>query len=581
MIQSSENRIVKLLFSNNNNLQGSLRFTIVDSMEWPENELKSQGIISTHEVNSACTSEMAKLRSIPTASESELDVNTLNTLLIATQSALLLSCDLVYMPLSKSTGSLSRYNPSAPKLGGTVPKSRLAKIVSQCHEARRPDLKHSAEKMIPLPGRCSELILNPKAWLQVLPEELTKPDLDAVTLACNACAESNNPSPQIFVTSLAPQFLLLESDRIDKAALKDFLSKIWVAPETLKEQLLCHDRDKSILLRQIQIQALLRLQLLAMDREMFTRVYEKKLLDRKKRRKLVVSIFEAIISEVVKILESASFLLDVTTTTFHEFLSNSIPESLYCSIPTLIQELFDNFECPNPFLRDEQNDLKEIVDDEGEKPKLKEPKKPFIPAPKKKDSSRFHPKDLTTESIKLVATKRSNPLVKNAKATYVGSHFNTKLANIGVHYHEVPSQRITVEKKSTTPSIRDCIKKQSSPNGKAVQFCSLTEVSNKEKIQLSPLHKGFSKNRKRIHKLAQPSDAIIGETPIKNGRTAGKENDTSVSLFPTSKRCKFDLTSKNLDFNAATPESSKTFRRSSSNARLMALEAFKASRRLR
>mmetsp|Transcript_5863 Transcript_5863/g.8516 ORF Transcript_5863/g.8516 Transcript_5863/m.8516 type:complete len:581 (+) Transcript_5863:70-1812(+) len=580
METSKNKRIVKILFSNDNDIQGLLRFSVIGSIDWPEKELKSKGILPSHEINAECTAELAKLQPLPKVNESDLDICTLNTLLTTTKSVLLLSCGLVYKPQSKLTGSLIQYNPPATKLGGAAPKSRLAKIVSQSHDTR----KDEAAKVSPS-SEMIDLTLDPNAWLQVLPQQVIRLELDDVSLAYKTCTETNNPSPKDLVTSLVPQHLLLESNLIDKVSLKNLLSKIWVSPQTLKEELRKPDRDNNTLLRQIQIQSLLRLQLLAMDRDMFANVYEKKLLGRKKRRKLVTSIFETLMCEIVTILESASFLLDVTNTTLHEFFSDIFPASIYCSIPDLMQELFDSFECPNPFIQAEDKHVKETFTDEVEERKQKQTKKPLAPpqkkgpSPKKVRAVHFHHNDLITQSVNLTATKRPNPLVKNGKATYIGSHFSTKLANIGAHYHEVPSFRTKLQKNTVTPNNKDISTKQNPRQ--AIQVCAQTRDQRKGNNHLIALNAQFGKKRSSCHQFSPPKNAVVGETPIKGNRANEKENEICGSLFPSPKRRKFDFPSKSLDFNPHTPDKLKTFSRSSSNARLMALQACNASRRLR
>jgi hypothetical protein len=551
-------------------------------------KFSSLRVLSAAEVKSGAKAAGTTLE--PVMTNRGLDLTTINILLATMKSAILLTSaevpDLyLYQPLTHSTATLASFTPNA-KIA--MPNSRLAQALSSAARStsagRKDDDLHT-----------SNYVENPLAWFHCLDKFEQPMELSILEKAFESSVEHSDPSPLYVITQLVPHVILGSTHVVDKATMKAVVSRVWLTPKAIKGRMQSQQRENSKLLRLIQLQSMLRLQLLAMDKSAFLGLYSKKLLDRKKRKEGKKATITDLIAEACLILEDASFLLEPAKP-FPLFLAETISPSIYCSIPETVHELLDAFECPNPFMDDEQPLTEEIispstVDAVREVPRITSKKGKSESNHAK--SVKFEHKDLTLESINLVAKPRSrNPLLKDAKATYVASHFNTKLANISAHYHEVQHQAMASKKTlrqntstSKIPSPRRSPRSSKHPKPSQRSATSVLDVPGL--IVSETPSKGFraaeakapSRTFDMLSIIGQPQDdvrqtlfderAIVGETPVK----PDKENVRVVPFQIPASRKPFAIAR----VNQGSIESTATGM-PSNNARLMAQRALAAAR---
>jgi hypothetical protein len=265
------------------------------------------------------------------------------------------------------------------------------------------------------------------------------------------CIETSDPDPKLLVTQIITKTLVNQNDGIDIDQMHKIFSEFYLDMSCLQAMLQNPDRDNLVLLRIIQVQSLMRLQFLAMDKLAFQKFHKN--LRRKRKRKAKVNV--DVITDVISILEKASFLISLDTL-LGDFLAETIPEFLYRSIPEDIGKVFTFFECPNPYLDDSSRQSvnttktttkREVTSAitttsplmEGKKKELTsglddDTKISAVTIPLPNDEINLHSMPLVSHT-----RRRKNPLILDAKGYYVGSHFNTRLANADAHYRKVPA----------------------------------------------------------------------------------------------------------------------------------------------
>ena len=587
MSMTTQTRTIKISIGINDAFRGTLRCGTTSDIPLRLSSVRITPLTDLKRGFGRTTS----LEPMPKKDASELDLATLHILLTTMKSALLLSDSedrqYVFQSCTFSTATLATYGAVTHK------SSRLAKAVLS--ETQTQDdllLDNATTNKQP---RKEKLVMDKLTWFNILENNKNDEPPPDLQQASETCVDCNNPTPQHLVTQMVPSVILGSTYVVEKTQLKEVVSYLWMTLAAIKDRVRNPNRDNVKVLRVIQIQTLLRLQLLAMDKKTFLKLYSKKLIDRK--RKKGGSNNGDLIPEVISILEHASFLL-VMNKTLVQFLEEIIPTSIYCSIPDQIQELFDFFECDNPFLdQDDEDDEDSHFSSVFESHQTQHKSSPTAPSPttvpKKKKakignekSVKFEHEDLTLQSMKLTA-RRSNPLIKDAKAKYVGSHFNTKLANISAHYHEVQAAAVVVQKQQKQPTARRKSKIPSKTKYVSTRKSTTSPVKQKQRKGVvretpskycSPL---AGKGRVSTFDMFSIADSakmnlsFVGETPVKK---PGKEN--RVLPFLLSSRKPFTLSKANSSSTTTRllqqqPVESKTL----SSTRLMAQQALAAARR--
>jgi hypothetical protein len=316
-------------------------------------------------------------------------------------------------------------------------------------------------KVIESPARDRKgITIDRLAWLHGLKETDESSTCD-IQSAYQQCIETNYPNPKTLVTQIIARRLINQGNSIDKHQMQEVFSNLYSDLSSFQDMLRNPDRDNNKLLREIQVQSLLRLQFLAMDKLAFLKFHHKM----RRTRKRKANLHEDIIYEVISILEKASFLISVNTL-LGDFLAETIPELLYRSIPEDIEKVFTFFECSNPYNRDDESSI-QLIHNATKKQTAKKdtatsPPSTLTKERKLTEISLLNPKDMTKSSsrsmipqfkediqlqhsVSLVShsRRRKNPLILNAKGYYVGSHFNTRLANAEAHYRTVPANGIS------------------------------------------------------------------------------------------------------------------------------------------
>jgi hypothetical protein len=610
-------KTVKITIGVSDAFKGTLRcsLTLSDETQDFPSRLKSVSITPLSELkNRPKASSSTTLEPLPKKNPTELDLSTLNILLSSMKSVVVLADSsrrqFVYEPSTSSTATLAPYHST----GGAAPKSRLAsKAMSDSNsQLSLGDLIEGNNKAA---AQSDKLVKNALAWFYCLEKGEDEPliMLDLAESITN-CIERNEPTPQYLVTQMIPNVILGWTHVVDRLKMKQVISELWMTKTAMQARIRSRDDgDHAKLLRQIQLQGLLRLQLLAMDRKGFLKVFSKQLTDHKSKRR---SGGGDLISEVTTIFEGACFLLKVGTT-LPEMLGETFPASLYCSIPGEIQEIFDFFECPNPFLKDVAEDddavsdrscsllALEAMNEHPPSPSIRSPKKKQkrhssevpsrrsvkfedeVPPPKSFVEGMQHA-DLTLRSVHLTARRsRTNPLLKDSKASYVGSHFNTKLANISAHYHEVP----IATKKSRSTTAHAPRHTTSAPPKKA-----MTPLRNKFVVLETPSRRvGGESGRDRLG-MVQKKEVlfgcdddkvlVVGESPVKRSfSSAGINTNEENRVLPFSlpeqpTRKPFSIANHNSGTSSQRTKQPKLEKKASSNARRMAQEALAATRRV-
>ena len=317
-------------------------------------------------------------------SQGTLDFPTIHVMLTSMKTALLLqdpnepTRQYIFTPAPFQRATLSRLSNATP----TSPtKRRMLDAKDKWHtqikkqkslDAVVGNHNKSANHSMPLE-------MSPMAWLQVIRSDGNFKPLSLLDLkkTFDETLRSGNPTPATFVTQILPMAIL--GDMMPKCAAEIKVSKRLVLELVSGPNALLLDdtamyelvstktnHNKESLLRQVQLQALIRLQLFCMASDVWFEVSKvtKKSSSKRvtKRREEDVSLLSkhGLVSQVTTILSFSSFLLD-SSQPFDAFLIATIPPSVYCSVPDVMIELFDFFEVTNPFLTMDQMDDKSIV----------------------------------------------------------------------------------------------------------------------------------------------------------------------------------------------------------------------------
>jgi hypothetical protein len=281
-----------------------------------------------------------------------LDLQTINVMLTAMKAGLVLqdgsdaSIKYLFTPTSSKLATLS-----VVSTGSSSPtKRRMLDAMAK--------LSNKKQRAIELPEAMSKKVpeMSPIAWLHVIESDgnfrpISLPELRS---SLEDSLSTATPTPQHFCTQLLPKAIL--GDMLPKCAaeitvskrlLQEFLSGTVLLDDTSMYELVSTKTatNTEFLLRQVQIQALMRLQLYCMAPSVLLELTAKKLTKRAPKKEPK----EVLLTQVTTVLSFSSFLLD-SSQPFDVFLNDTIPLSLYCSMPELIAELFEFFEVPNPFL---------------------------------------------------------------------------------------------------------------------------------------------------------------------------------------------------------------------------------------
>lgn len=533
---------VKIAINVNDAFQGVLRCaTHVDTIPL---SFKSVKLIPLKELCNKKVGRTTMLEPLPTKNSSELDISILHMLLTTMQSALILTDrdgqQYVFRSSSISAATITPYG------GPPKPSSRLVRSLSEVKDlATHIEASNKSQTK-------DNLELDKLAWFRVLEKNDGVKSGDTVQQACKDCIAHNNPAPLYLATQIIPSAILGATDVIDTDEMTRIVSALWMTLTAIQGRVRNPNRVKDEVLRVIQIQLLLRLQLLAMDATAFLQLYNTKLMDRRKRK---AGAPTDVMAQIIAIVEQAPFLLDLGTTLL-QFLQDTIPSSIYCSIPDQVQEIFDFFECANPFVPlDDDEDTHFSSVEEGERPPKKKVRITEEPSKPQHEDCILQPIELTSN-----VGRRNNPLLKNAKGVYVGSHFNTKLANMSAHYHEV--QRAPLVPQYSSQVKKSPHKKSPAKKGKVPTKRVLKPHENHRRGSTSGQQSPFARRGRnttydmhpvtnessekdrflslaQIFSIAGPEDPsftnaktcnlIVGETPIK----AHKEHrDLSSSDMP-------------------------------------------------
>lgn len=220
----------------------------------------------------------------------------------------------------------------------------------------------------------------------------------------------------------------------------------------------------SVVLRQIQLQVALRLALWSWAGKVFVQEYanaavvsqvtDDKNSRKKKKTKQLGDVLkrsptDILLHDIVGFLQLAALRLGPETPFLH-FVKQCINKEQNVSLSQL-EQIWDSFELANPFLQEEDSDStkdrKVLVLSPPPKRKLKSKELNLIlPQPTKVEipSSGIMTEQnegiLPVTNVSLTAPvlqKKQNSLLLGSKSRFVGSHFNTRLSNVGVLFHQV------------------------------------------------------------------------------------------------------------------------------------------------
>ena len=503
---STKKRTIEIAISINEAFQGILVAATHDDSA--PLSLKSVKLTPLADLNKKF-GRSAMLEPLPKNHATDLDLATLHILLTTMKSALILTDregqQYVFRSCTAVAATITPYD-----LSPTPPIRLINKPLA---ESKSLETHLVANK----PVEKEKLVMDKLAWFHAL-ETKTAPDPPDLQLAHQTCINQNEPQVVYLVTQMVPSFILGSTDTIDSNRLKQIVSSLWLTLTALQGRVKNQNRDKEKVLRVIQVQFLLRLQMLAMDERTFVKLFSKKLVDRSKKRSDKYGGKTDVMTEIISILEHASFVLPLNKTLLN-FLQETIPVSIYCSIPDHVQEIFDNFEFANPFVTDENCDTDTHFSSVVEGERVSPPKKKVKIVDK---SDQVEHEDFILQPINITSQgRRTNPLIKDPKAMYVGSHFNTKLANISAHYHEVQKVATPSPRNKQSPA-RKSPARAKVPKKSALRPRSSGGVEAGQGIshQQSPFaRRGRTKTFDMGSVAVQPKDTtfvLVDETPVKS-----------------------------------------------------------------
>ena len=521
---------VKIAINVNDVFQGVLR--CATHVETIPLSLKSVKLMPLTELDRKKVGRSAMLEPLPTKHSSELDINVLHMLLTTMQSALILTDrqgqQYVFRCRSTSAATITPYG------GPPKPPPRLNRSLVDI----KGQVTH-IEESIKSPST-DQLEVDKLAWFRILEKPYDDNSADSLQKACQECIAHNNPTPAYLVTQMISSAILGTADVIDNDEMNRIVSSLWLTLTAIQGRVRDPTRDKQEVLRVIQVQLLLRLQMLAMDATAFLQLYSARLMDRRKRK---AGVPTDVMTQIIAIVEQAPFLLDLGKT-LRQFLQDTIPPSIYCSIPDQVQEIFDFFECANPFVADDDDDdthLSSVMEGERNSP----PKKKVRIA---KESIKLKNDDRILQPMHLTSNlgRRINPLLKDAKGVYVGSHFNTKLANMSAHYHEV--QRVPLVRQSPAGGKKSPSKKSKVPAKSALKARnnehrgSSAQRTARQQSPFARRGRSTTFDMGPVGTKASKKDLCVNETPVKSEKSLAQlfsfivQEDPSLAATTTCNR---------------------------------------------
>ena len=370
-------------FGDNDAFTGNLRCKFTLSREYNDQQTYFPKKLLSAKILPLCerppnTSYHSALEPVERSSGT-LDMATINVMLTSMKAILLLidatdsTMKYLYTPTSSKLTTLSLVSTG---LSPTKRRMMDAKAKSNNKKVKAP------EKVVGNIKTNSNAIQNPLkkspfAWLHVIPSDgnfrpISVPELKAIF---QSTLETGTPTPAIFVTQFLPQAILgdmlpkcVAEIQVNKRVLQEFLSNEVLLDETSMYELVS---TKSVantksLLRHVQIQTLMRLQLYCMNPELWLEITTTKKSSKRatKRRDGETPTLprDILFTQVTTVLSFSSFILD-SSQPFDLFLKETIPQSIYCSAPDLTTDLFEYFEVPNPFsaIPDDDYDSKNIA----------------------------------------------------------------------------------------------------------------------------------------------------------------------------------------------------------------------------
>lgn len=293
-----------------------------------------------------------------------------------------------------------------------------------------------------------------------------------------ACLERNDPTPNDLVVRSRSWL-----SSISEKELKSFIKTI-LKPEF-------KDDSNQVRLRHVQLQALIRLQLLLVQEQVFLQRYIKicKPRNNKKSRTTPTKTpQDVLLDDIICTLSTAAFLLDQNQP-FAQFLYTILTKQLYTCLPYVVSALSDAFEIPNPYLPIFKDDME---------------LEPVMPVKRKK-------RKLPAPSQQPHAPPKRMPL-SSKKNRFQGSHFHAshKLDAISKLLDATPRPAMTMNRLKLTK-----ITPQSMPSSKhSTLGCPNRLLTSKSKSALLP------PKRPKSSLLKEPSSrrTVVQETPAAKSR---------------------------------------------------------------
>jgi hypothetical protein len=312
-----------------------------------------------------------------------------------------------------------------------------------------------------------------------------------------ACLERNDPTPNDLVVRSRSWM-----SGISEKELKCFIKTI------LKPECKDDESNNQNRLRHVQLQILLRLQLLLVKEEVFLQRYIKICKRRHKKSQTTPTKTpqDVLLDDMIRILSTAAFLLDQNRP-FAQFLTTTILTSrLSTCLPHVVSALLDAFEIPNPHLP------KSSKDDDMEL----EPE-PVVVKVKRKKRKLQQPQ----------APPKRQPLITSKKNRFQQSHFhaNHKLEAISKLLDATPRPTTTTTRMNHNRTKLAKITPQSMPS-KQQQSTTLGRpnrllASSNQKSLLQPPSRPKSSLLKKQPQQPQqlhPRRTVVQETPAVKSR---------------------------------------------------------------
>lgn len=306
-----------------------------------------------------------------------------------------------------------------------------------------------------------------------------------------ACLELNDPTPDDLVVRSRSWL-----SSISEKELKCFIKTILKPPE-------CKDEPNQVRLRHVQLQVLLRLQLLLLQEQVFLQRYIKISKVRRKSQTTTTTPTNppqnVLLDDMIRILSTAAFLLDQNRP-FAQFLTTILTKHLYTGLPDVVSALLDAFEISNPYLPKPKEDM-ELG--------------PVLPVKRKK-------RKLPAASQQAQAPPKRLPLTSK-KNRFQGSHFhaNHKLDAISKLLDATPKATMAVNRtKSANITPQSMPSSKHSTRGRPNRLLSSQKTSQTTKsksksalLQQPPGPKSSPLNHEPQHEHEQLRQTVVQETP--------------------------------------------------------------------